>query len=322
MTDRLAPLRRAPGLVRLHGHRGARGVLPENTLLGFCHTFDIGVQVVELDILATADGVPVITHNPRLMAASTRDPQGIWLTEDGPRIHDLALSELQSYDIGGLRAGSDYAGRYPEQAFLNGQHVPTLDALATLVADPALSHIWLNIEIKSSPDDPESTPPLKDYVAAVIRVLRAHDLMDRVILQSFDWRVLEIIRDKAPELPRSYLSFLPKPGAPFSANVFQGSQWLGEAEFEAGPGAVPRLVAHLGGKVWAPFHRDITPEDVDLAHDLGLIVNAWTVNTPEDIHAAINAGVDGLITDYPARAQRLLLDRGLSWREDVTPAPE
>jgi glycerophosphoryl diester phosphodiesterase len=79
------------------------------------------------------------------------------------------------------------------------------------------------------------------------------------------------------------------------------------------------MISHIGGLIWCPYHEDLDPEEVALAHDLGLIVNTWTVNSPEDMHRAIDAGVDGIITDYPARAQRLLLDRGLSWREDVQP---
>ena len=322
MADRLAPLRRTPGIVRLHGHRAARGVLPENTILAFRNTFDIGVQVVELDILSTRDGIPVITHNPRLMAASTRDPQGRWLPAEGPRIHDLTYDALRRYDVGGLRAGTDYAARYPDQAFLNGLHIPRLEDLARVLQDPAYRDIWLNIEIKSSPDHPADTPPLPDYVASVLAVLRAHALEDRVILQSFDWRVLEQVAMQAPELPRSYLSYLPRPNPPMAVNVFDGSPWIGAAPWGRFDGSLPRLIAHLGGSLWCPYHEDLDPADVALARDLGLIVNTWTVNRPEDIHAAIDAGVDGIITDYPARAQRLLLGRGLSWREDIHPIAE
>ncbi len=319
MVDRLSPLRRAPGIVRLHGHRAARGVLPENTLLAFRNTFDIGVQVVELDILSTRDGIPVITHNPRLMSASTRDAEGNWLSGEGPRIHDLSYEELSRYDVGGLRAGTAYAARYPDQAFLNGLRIPRFEDLARILAEPAYREIWLNIEIKSHPDHPEFTPPIPDYVAPVLSVLRAHGLEGRAILQSFDWRVLEEVARKAPDLPRSYLSYLPRPNPPMDANVFDGSPWIGSAPWARFDGSLPRMISQMGGMFWCPYHEDLDQEAVALAHDLGLIVNTWTVNSPEDMHRAIDAGVDGIITDYPARAQRLLLDRGLSWREDVQP---
>jgi glycerophosphoryl diester phosphodiesterase len=317
MGDRLSPLRRAPGVVRLHGHRAARGVWPENTMLAFRGTLDLGIRVVELDVLSTRDGVPVVTHNPRLMAASTRDAQGRWLTDEGPRIYDLTFEELQSYDVGGLRAGTDYANRYPDQAYLTGQRIPRLADVAALVCEAAYRDTWLNIEIKSSPEFPENTPPLRDYVTAILQVLRAHELLDRVILQSFDWRVLEVVQDKLPELPRSYLSYVPRPNPTMDVNAYAGSPWIGAAPFEDFGGSLPRLVAHLGGKVWCPFHEDLDPDEVALAHDLGLIVNTWTVNRPEDLRAAIAAGVDGIITDYPGRAQRVLLAEGLTWREDI-----
>ena len=136
MLDPLSALRKAPGIVRIHGHRGARGALPENTLIGFRNTFDIGVDVVELDVLTTADDVPVITHYPHLMAASTRDAAGQWQEGPGPAIRDLTLAALQSYDVGGLRAGTDYATRFPDQAFLDNQRIPTLAELAEIVARP------------------------------------------------------------------------------------------------------------------------------------------------------------------------------------------
>ena len=312
--DRLSPLRRASGIVRLHGHRGARGVLPENTLLGFAHCFDIGVEVVELDVLCTSDGVPVITHNPRLMAASTRDAAGRWLSEEGPLIHDLTWDALQSYDIGGLQAGTDYGARYPDQAFLTGQHIPRLEDVAHLLQQPENAHVWLNLEIKSHPERPAATPPLPDYVASILGVLRGEGLLDRVILQSFDWRVLEVIADKSPEVPRSYLTYAPRADAPMDVNVFEGSPWIGSASWAQFDGSLPRLISHLGGMVWSPHHSDLVPEDVALAQDLGLIVNTWTVNTGPEINAAIDAGVDGIITDYPGRAQRVLLERGLCWR--------
>lgn len=321
MADRLAPLRRAPGIVRLHGHRAARGLLPENTLLAFRHSFDIGVQVVELDILSTRDGIPVITHNPRLMAASTRDAQGHWLTGEGPRIRDLTYEELRRYDVGGLKSGTDYAARYPDQAFLNGQPIPRLLDLAQMLQEPAYRDILLNIEIKSHPGRPEETPPVPDYVASVLQVLRSHGLDTRAIVQSFDWRILEEVARTAPEQPRSYLSYLPRPDPPMDVNAYEGSPWIGSAPWGRFDGSLPRIVAHLGGRVWCPYHEDLDPDEVALARDLGLIVNTWTVNSPEHILRAIDAGVDGIITDYPARAQRLLLDRGLTWREDIPPHP-
>jgi len=314
VLDRLSALRKAPGIVRIHGHRGARGVLPENTLIGFRHTFDIGIDVVELDVLTTADDVPVITHNPRLMAASTRDAAGRWIEGQGPVIRDLTLAELQAHDVGGLRAGTEYAARYPDQAFLDHERVPALAELAEIVSRPPYDGVWLNIEIKSKPSRPEFTPPLPEYVAGILAVLDRFRLAPRVILQSFDWRILQEVAKQAPDLPRSHLSYLDRPDPPMDPNIIDGSDWMAGATLADAGGSLPDLIADLGGAVWSPYHADIGADDVVRAQARGLIVNAWTVNSPAEIQAAIDAGVDGLITDYPARAERILLAQGLTWR--------
>lgn len=317
MTDRLAPLRKAPGIVRIHGHRGARGVLPENTVIGFRNTLEIGVQIVELDVLTTRDGVPVVTHNPRLMAASTRDAHGSWLSAEGPRIHDLSLAELQRFDVGGLRPGTDYATRYPDQAFMSGQHVPSLVDIAALFSAEPYAACWLNIEIKSNPNKPDFTPPLPEYVAGILRVLREYALLGRVILQSFDWQILKEIQHQAPDVPRSHLSYEPRPNPPMDVNIYDGSPWMAGAALADANGSLPDLVADLDGAVWSPHHEGLRAENVAIAQARGLVVNAWTVNSASEIQAAIDAGVDGIITDYPARAQRILLAQGLCWREDM-----
>lgn len=322
MSDHLAPLRKAPGIVRIHGHRAARGMLPENTLMAFQHVFDTGVQVVELDILSTADGVPVITHNPQLMAASTRGPDGRWLPSEGPRIHDLTFAELQRFDVGGLRAGTDYADRYPEQAFLNGQTIPKLVDLAALVCQPQYQDIWLNIEVKSHPEHPEYTPPLPEYVSSILDILTQYNLMGRAILQSFDWRILQHARDQAPDLPRSFLSYEERPNPPMEFNIYEGSPWMAGASLREHGGSLPQLVAAQGGSVWSPYFADVRAGDVKTAQELGLVVNAWTANQIDDIQAVIDAGVDGIITDYPGRVQRHLLAQGLTWRDDIRPFSE
>lgn len=314
-------MRAAPGIIRLHGHRGARGVLPENTLIGYRNTFEIGVQVVEIDIMVTADGVPVLTHNPSLMAAATRGPDGEWLEQDSKPIVQMSRNELQKFDVGGLRDGTTYAARYPDQAFLSGIKIPDLAQLVDMVQKPEFANIWLNIEIKSNPDRPNDAPPLPLLVAPVLAVIDAADLADRVLLQSFDWRVLAEIARQAPHIPRSHLTFATRNHPAMAANVIEGSPWMDGASLAAHNGSIPQVITSLGGAVWSPYFQDLTAETLAEAQALGLVVNVWTVNTRADINRMIDLGVDGIITDYPARAQRCLLAKGLSWREDITPMP-
>lgn len=292
--------------------------MPENTLAGFAHAFDIDIDIIELDVLATKDGVAVVTHNPSLMSASTRDGYGRWLMEGGPRIHDLTVEQLQTYDVGGLRPGTPYSDLFPDQAFIAGLRIPTLDAVATLIAERPRA--WLNLEIKSDPELPENTPPISEYLRTVLASIHRHDIADRVLLQSFDWRVLAEAARQAPEIPRSYLTYQPKPNPTLKVTIREGSPWMDGVSIEAYGGSLPRIVSALGGAVWSPYFTDLTAADVAEAHALGLIVNVWTVNAASDIDAMIALDVDGIITDYPGRAQRRLLAHGMDWRERL-PAP-
>lgn len=318
MPDKLEKLRKVPGIVRLHGHRGARGVWPENTMVGFQNTFDLGVQVIELDVLLTKDNIPVITHNPRLMAETTRGADGVWLTQDGPKIFDLTYAQLCSYDVGAIRAGSDYAQRYPEQESMTGQSIPRLEDLARLAVHPRYGDVWLNIEIKSTPIEAGLTPPPQLLASQVVDVIQRNGLSDRVIVQSFDWRVLGHIERLAPNLPRSHLTRLARTNPKLDANIYSQSPWMAGAKTSGLHEKLCQVVLDAGGQFWAPFHEDVVASQVARAQDIGLIVNAWTVNAIKDIDRMIDAGVDGIITDYPCRVQQRLVTRGLHWREDYT----
>jgi glycerophosphoryl diester phosphodiesterase len=304
--------------VRLHGHRGARGIWPENTMLGFQNTFDLGVQTVELDILLTKDNIPVVTHNPTLMPDTTRDERGAWVVDDRLKISDFTYNNLRRLDVGGIRSGSDYAARYAEQAFLFGHEIPTLANVAALCGKPTYQNTWLNIEIKSTPLHKNLTPPPSELARHTLDVIQSHGLQNRVIVQSFDWRVLREVEAIDPDIPRSHLTYLDCAAPVMQPNIYANSPWMADAASATQPADLPRIIADMGGSVWSPFHQDVTPSDVAAAQDLGLIVNAWTVNTPDDIERIIDTGVDGIITDYPARVQRCLLQRGLLWREDLT----
>ena len=311
--DFLSSLRKAPGVIRIHGHRAARGALPENTMVGCRHTLDIGLKVLELDILVTADGVPVVTHNPRLMAATTRDQDGAWLSHDSPLIHAMNFDTVQKFDVGGLRADTAYGKKYPDQAFLTGVRVPSLAQVAGLIKEPKFEDVWLNLEIKSSPEAPENTPPLPELVSTILQVLTDQKISDRVFIQSFDWRVLSELQRQMPEMPRSYLSYNHRENPNVTANIYEGSFWMDGVSLASHAGALPQAIASLGGQIWSPYFQDINTTELDEAHRQGLIVNAWTVNEPSDIHRMIDLGVDGIITDYPARVQRCLMARGFFW---------
>jgi len=315
----LTPLRGAPGLVRLLGHRGARGIMPENTLEGFLYALLAGVDILELDVLVTADRVPVITHNPQLSPDMTRDASGNWLAGEAPSVAALSFDELQRYDTGSLRTGSDYAALFGEQSVLHQVRIPKLADLCALLARPGRGDVWLNVEIKSNPLHPADTLPADDLVAAVLAALASGEMLQRSLLQSFDWQVLEAAGRQAPLLPRSFLSRLPGPEV--AGTIYPGSPWMaGRALAKAG-GSLPRLVQAADGQIWSPYFADLSEADLAEARALGLIVYVWTVNETPDIERMISLGVDGIITDYPARVQRALQARGQAWSEDISASP-
>ncbi|MBE1283321.1 MAG: glycerophosphodiester phosphodiesterase [Rhodobacteraceae bacterium] len=297
---------------KIFGHRGAPHVLPENTLASFDHAIAVGADGLELDVLMTRDGIPVVTHNPRLMADTTRGPDGAWLNEDGPAIRDLTLEELRRYDVGGIRPGSDYAARFPDQMMLEPTSVPTLAEVLALVA-AAPRRIDLLVELKHAPKTDTPQAPLDVFVGAVVADLTAFRLVEQSWLHAFNWAVLEEGARQCPELRRSHLSIAQGhfPFATFKA----GSDWLGGIEWNEDLPAVFRGLKTCGAAVWSPYHKDASPEAITAAQSNGLDVMVWTVNEPETLRRMINAGVEGMITDDPATA--LGLRDGQHAKQDV-----
>ena len=310
----LRALRRRAGIIRLHGHRGMRGLMPENTMAGFAAAFRTNVRIVEADVLLTRDGIPVLAHDVRLAPECTRDGEGRWLDADGPLIFATDFEELRDFNIGGARPGSDYDRQWPLQAFLAEARVPRLADLCLLAQHPRLADVCLNIEVKSSPLLPELMAPPRQAAQAVAAVLRETDMERRVLVQSFDWRLLRMFAEEAAHVPRSYLSKLPGGRQDDDiVNIHPHSPWMDGMEADSEGGGLVRLIAEAGGSCWAPHFVDVDARQVREAREAGLIVSVWTVNEREDIARMIDLGVDGIITDYPARVQRELMRRGLHW---------
>ena len=139
----------------LQGHRGIRGLAPENTLEGFRRTLATGVNTLELDIAITRDGVLVISHDRALNLDVTRGPDGKYLEGKRPVIAELSYAELQTYDVGRLRAGSKYATEFSEQVPVDGARIPRLADLFDLVRQSGNDKVRFAIETKLSPNAPQ-----------------------------------------------------------------------------------------------------------------------------------------------------------------------
>ncbi|MBL0931084.1 MAG: glycerophosphodiester phosphodiesterase [Alphaproteobacteria bacterium] len=289
----------------LQGHRGARGLAPENTLPAFARAAEIGVATLELDTGITKDGVVIVAHDRRLNPDITRGANGDWIAVPGPRVRDLTLAELKRFDVGAIKPGTDYAKQFAAQIARPGTTMPTL---AEVAAFPGR----FNIETKISPLMSDDTLDPEAFARTLIAEIRRLGIASRATIQSFDWRTLAVAAREAPEIARAYLTT--ERGA--NETVFKGkgaSPWTGIDAAQHG-NSTPRVVKAAGGAIWSPFWRDITPEIVAEAKALGLTVIPWTVNDPTEMARLIDMKIDGLITDYPDRAKALLDARGIAVR--------
>jgi glycerophosphoryl diester phosphodiesterase len=275
--------------VEIIGHRGARGLFPENTIEGFRQALALGGRCFELDVGMTADGVVVVSHDLALNRNITRDAAGRFLSRPTPLIRELSFAELNNYDVGRVRPSSHYRLLHRAQKPSDGARVPTLAEV--LRQFPEARFI---IELKTDPRYPDSTVAPVVLADAVLAIMDAAGAADRVILESFDWRGPRHIARVRPELR---LAWLTRKGTERDAALWWDGQTL-----EMFNHSVPAAVAAQGGDIWAPAFETLARADVAEAHGLGLRVVPWTVNRRAAMRRLIGWGVDGLITDRPDKA--------------------
>jgi glycerophosphoryl diester phosphodiesterase len=300
--------------VDLQGHRGTRGLAPENTLASFRKALEIGVTTLETDLALTADGVLVLVHDPRLSRALTRRGDGRWLAEDSAPIRALTAAEVRAYDVGRLDPSHPDAKSWPEQVPADGERIPTLAELFALARDarsPGGRPVRFNIETKLTPTNAVPTASAEEFARAVVREIRAAGMTERVTVQSFDWRTLRELKRIAPEIRTSCLTVEGRTLDTVREDASGASPWHDGLKRSDHGGSLPRTVQAAGCAAWAALWRNLTPALVAEAHGLGLAVFAWTVNEPSDIERALDLGVDAIITDYPDRARKVFARRGV-----------
>jgi glycerophosphoryl diester phosphodiesterase len=226
--------------------------------------------------------VVVIHHDRRLNPDLARGPDGNWIAAPGPTIHSLTYGELQRYDVGRIRPGSEYARQFAHQKPLDGTRIPRLADLFELVKASA---VRFNIETKLSPEAPDETLPPEPFARALLAEVRKARLERRTTIQSFDFRTLAVVQREAPGIATAYLT----------------SGKKGEA--------VPRMVHEAKGAIWSPNFRDLDAQALVVARELRVRVIPWTVNEPADIARILDMKVDGIISDYPDRVQQALRAR-------------
>jgi len=289
------------------GHRGARGLRPENTLAGFAHALDLGVTTLELDCGVTRDGVVVISHDRRLNPHITRGEDGQWLDDLGPPIHALTFAELQRYDVGRINPLSAYAQRFSRQQPVDGARIPRLVDLFTLVHERGDTRVHFNIETKLSPVAPFESPSPEAFVDALLKVIADAGMQSRTIVQSFYWRTLQLVQNAVPSIATSYLT-AERVDPMNVASTPAALLWTAGYDRLAFGGSVPRMIRAACGRIWSPDYGDLTSEAVAEAHACDLQVLPWTVNAETDMRQLIAWDVDGLISDYPDVLTRVVAE--------------
>ncbi|PKN62095.1 MAG: glycerophosphodiester phosphodiesterase [Deltaproteobacteria bacterium HGW-Deltaproteobacteria-15] len=288
------------------GHRGAAGLAPENTLAGFRKALELGVDGIEFDVLLTADGEIVVHHNFALNPDIARIG-GKWIQSSPPAvIGKMTFKEIRTYDVGRINPSSSYCARYPEQQPADGERIPALREILSLLKerDDRQTRLW--IEIKTSPEEHEMTSHPEFVVDAVIRLLEEERFLSRARFLSFDWRGLVHVHRTAPAMPAIFLSV----SSLNLDNIQHGrpgpSPWMAGIDIDDYNGSVPAAVSAAGGRHWAPHYMSLTLKHVEEAHSLGIKVYAWTPDSEGDMLRLMKMKVDAIITNRPDILSKVL----------------
>lgn len=315
----LTPPRPRP---RLYGHRGARGLAPENTLAGFTVALALGVDFIDMDVVMTRDGAVVASHDHYLNPDFTRGPDGRPVERGRHRMNALTLAELQRYDVGTLDRGSDYARAFPDQRDAPGARIPTLEEAIRHVRAIAGDTVGFQVEIKNDPEHPDWSPSPEAMAAAVAQVLAAEGVAARTEVQAFDWRCLEALARIDAGIAAQFLTQDGSAAQMRDADPTVAGLWTGGKRLADYGDSVPRMIAALGGRVWGAQDTEITAEAIADAHAAGLDVVVW--NWPDQpqrpqpadgttgtMARMLDLGVDGIIHDRPDVIRGLYAARGL-----------
>ena len=306
------PFLAKPNYIRIFGHRGARGEIAENSIEGFKHTFALGIKAIELDVVISKDKIPVLYHYFNLMPYLVKDESGNWLKNSELKVFDKSYEELSKYNIGSFDPESIHGKRFKEQKSLKNAKIPKLSELLELASRKENKDVFLNLGVKSTPFKMGLTPIPSDTVSLILKDIDTHKLEDRIIISSFDWRILYELKKKNPQILRGFLS-LQQDLSTLKKTIFEDSPWMGKKFPSEDLFLLPKIIKSLEGHVWCPFYKDVTKKNVELAHKLGLAVNVWTVSKESDIIRMIEYGVDGIITDYPKKMQDICVAKNISW---------
>ncbi|RQO72511.1 glycerophosphodiester phosphodiesterase [Pedobacter sp. KBW06] len=259
------------------GHRGGRGLMPENTIPAMQHAIDIGVTTLEMDTHITKDQEVVVTHDDYLSPAFMLDPQGLEIPKSDARkyaVFQMDYAALKQFDL-----GSKYYETFPQQKKMKS-YIPRLgeliEAVQQYLKETGKKQVFYNIETKCSPEgDGLLNPDPETFVKLLMEVIEKKGIQPFVVIQSFDKRTLQVLHKKYPKVKTSYLVANKKS---FEENIAD----LGFNPF-----------------ILSPMYQMVNVELVKKCHEQQIKVIPWTVNTAKEIAELKALNVDGIISDYP-----------------------
>lgn len=261
------------------GHRGSRGLMPENTIPAMHKAIDFGVTTLEMDVVISKDKKVIVSHDPYFNADITTTPEGKFLSKaEGSQrlLYAMNYDSIKKYDV----------GLKPHPSFPRQQKIavykPLLSELIhsseAYAGEKKLVPLWYNIETKSKPSgDGVQHPAPEQFVDLLIAVIRDEGISERTVIQSFDVRTLQVVHKKYPSMKTSLLI----------ENT--DKRTLDEQLKELG--FVPA--------VYSPHYSLVNTQLIKSCNEKGMKIIPWTINTKQEIERIRSLGVDGIITDYP-----------------------
>lgn len=304
----------------LEAHRGGRDVRPENTLYSYAYAIELGATSIECDMQLTKDGQIVMSHNPILNSDITRDENGNYIENNKYDIRLMTVDELKKFDVGVMDPNcGEYYDLHGKTQFTYDAKIPTLEELMQLIQSYGDKNIVLNIETKSYPDPAsagyKNNADPKKFIEVFNNIVKKYDMEDRVVLQSFDWQTLIEMKKLNPNISTSAL-WQEQPSWERDSESLRRyekkkSPWLGGLDIKDYQGNPVKAAHAIGADIISPYYTEISKQDVDEAHSLGMKVVPWTVNNEKDMNMLLDMGVDGIISDKPWLLKQVLEKRNI-----------
>lgn len=304
----------------LEAHRGGRDVRPENALYSYAYAMELGATSIECDMQLTKDGQIVMSHNPILNSDITRDENGNYIENNKYDIRLMTVDELKKFDVGVMNPNcGEYYDLHGKTQFTYDAKIPTLEELMQLIQSYDNKDIILNIETKSYPDPAsagyKNNADPKKFVEVFNNIVKKYDMEDRVVLQSFDWQTLIEMKKLNPNISTSAL-WQEQPSWGRDSESLrryeqEKSPWLGGLDIKDYQGDPVKAAHAIGADIISPYYTEISKQDVDEAHSLGMKVVPWTVNNEKDMNMLLDMGVDGIISDKPWLLKQVLEKRNI-----------